>query len=148
MQFVVRSARSQMMVALEGVVEREAVCKPAVMRPGVLRSRLLAFVPYQAIVVNVGDDLEAKDREHRLADEKNECRASKADVENNGQSERQRIVLEHAVVPPPRPTPPQPRGFYAPGIPQAVQEIRRRKAVDRHSARRSRYLCDVADRRM
>ena len=70
-QLIVRSPRAQVVVAVERVVEREAVRYPAVVRPGVLGARLLAFVLHQAVVVQIGDDLEDEYGEHRLAEKEN-----------------------------------------------------------------------------
>jgi hypothetical protein len=67
-QLVVGSPRAQVAVAVEGVVEREAVRYPAVMRPGVQRARLLAFVPHETVVMQICNDLKNEDGEHGLPD--------------------------------------------------------------------------------
>ena len=76
------------MVAVKCVVERKAIRKPTVMRPGVLRSRLFPFASYQPVVVNVGDHLEAVNREHSLSDKQHQPRGSIDRKESDRQSER------------------------------------------------------------
>src|SRR5882672_2173077 len=116
-QLVVGDPRAQMMVAVERIVEREAVCYPAVMCPGVLRSCLLTFVPHEAVVVQVRDDLENEDGEHGLAEEEDAPYATPHSKERRKQTKRQRITLNDLVVPPRLPGSPQPRSLDAPRVP-------------------------------
>src|SRR5882672_621491 len=135
-----------MMVAVERVVEREAVRYPAVVRPGVPRSRILVLVPHKAVVMQVSDDLENEDGEHGLAEEEDAAYPAPNSKERHEQTKRQRIASNDLVVPPGLPASLQARPLDAPRVPQPLKEVRHREPVDRHSALRGGTGFRLADR--
>ena len=104
------------------------------MRPGVMRPRLFVLSPYQPVVMDVSDDLEAIDREYRLSDEEEQRPGSEAG-DHGKDRDRKGVVLQHQVPPPPRPRPLQARSLDVPRVAQPVREIRRRKPEDRAAPR-------------